>query len=370
MNMKAKKRKQYCVICLKHFCHVNTAWCVLVVCVMAPGFITRHQGLRPTSGVCDLRVRQKIVQSGPDCLACSFPKGDSVFLVILLFFCLTNVVHETEARPARSLTPNSWKALIPWLQCGGRESFQNLLCLASNGQKQNHTFSEAVASRAEQEGFIKLCWNADRQLPQLDWAPWGRAQAAAEIVGTLFANQHRREVPWHDMQVVNLRHCCAWTPGFPWCRDRLELGLVSYLIHLNTKQQRQHLFARITQQRPGRSWIRLVWMQQLDSWIGQGCLLFMRIAKDEKSTLEVLFKLSLLLYGPFPFFQASPTSEQAVLSSISTSVGTEGRQIGLHSGGTTMSHGWWFWMKVLDNPPLGTKGPSWQQQESESDWSC
>lgn len=65
----------------------------------------------------------------------------------------------------------------------------------------------------------------------------------------------------------------------------------------------------------------------------------MRIEKDEKSTLEVLFKLSLLLYGPFPFFQASPTSEQAVLSSISTSVGTEGRQIGLHSGGTTMSHG-------------------------------
>lgn len=63
----------------------------------------------------------------------------------------------------------------------------------------------------------------------------------------------------------------------------------------------------------------------------------MKIEKDKKSTLEVLFKLSLLLYGPFPFFQASSTSEQAVLSSISTSVGTEGQQIGLHLGGTTMS---------------------------------
>lgn len=56
---------------------------------------------------------QGVSKNCPDCLACSFPKGDSVFLVILLFFLCLTVVHETEARPARSLTPNSWKALIP-----------------------------------------------------------------------------------------------------------------------------------------------------------------------------------------------------------------------------------------------------------------
>ncbi len=156
-------------------------------------------------------------------------------MILPFFLCLTNVVHETEARPARSLTPNSWKALTPWV----REIFQTLLRL---GSKQSHTVWQAVASRAEHEGIIKLCWNADRQLPRqtivgLSKSPWhwGRAQAAAEIVGTLFANQQAQEVPWHDMQVFNLRHCCAWTPGFLWCRDRLELGLMSYLIHLNTK---------------------------------------------------------------------------------------------------------------------------------------